>query len=107
MAAFYYDTDKKLVEIFTEHCNLSGEQYEWIRGEFIYLVADIQDEEPGREIDERIRKMKTVFDFLLETKELTLKEHLDLHQMLDEMAEQAEKIRAEIIRKAVTEGTVL
>ena len=46
MAAFYFDTDKKLVEIFTEHCNLSGEQYEWIRGEFIFLVADIQDEEP-------------------------------------------------------------
>ena len=35
MAAFYYDTTSKLVEIFTEHCNLSGEQYEVISGEFI------------------------------------------------------------------------
>ena len=85
MAAFYYDTDKKLVEIFTEHCNLSGEQYEWIRGEFIYLVADIQDEEPGREIDERIRKMKTVFDFLLETNELALAEHAALHELANEV----------------------
>lgn len=85
MAAFYFDTDKKLVEIFTEHCNLSGEQYEWIRGEFIFLVADIQDEEPGREIDERIRKMKAVFDFLLETKELALAEHAALHELANEV----------------------
>ena len=87
MAAFYYDTDKKLVEIFTEHCNLSGEQYEWIRGEFIYLVADIQDEESGREIDKRIRKMKTVFDFLLETKELELAEHAALFELADDVRE--------------------
>ena len=78
MAAFYYDTDKKLVEIFTEHCNLSGEQYEWIRGEFIYLVADIQEDEPETAIDERIEKMNIVFEFLLETKELTLEEYNDL-----------------------------
>ena len=85
MAVFYYDTDKKLVEIFTEHCNLSGEQYEWIRGEFIFLVADIQEEEPGREIDERIRKMKDVFDFLLETKELELAEHAALHELANDV----------------------
>lgn len=85
MAVFYYDTDKKLVEIFTEHCNLSGEQYEWIRGEFIYLVADIQDEETGREIDKRVEKMKTVFDFLLETNELALAEHAALHQLAEEV----------------------
>ena len=87
MAAFYYDTDKKLVEIFTEHCNLSGEQYEWIRGEFIYLVADIQDEENGKEIDKRIEKMGTVFDFLLETKELTLAEHAALYELANEVRE--------------------
>lgn len=85
MAAFYFDTDKKLVEIFTEHCNLSGEQYEWIRGEFIFLVADIQDEETGREIDMRVRKMKTVFDFLLETKELGLAEHAALNRLAEEV----------------------
>jgi len=85
MAAFYFDTDRKLVEIFTEHCNLSCEQYEWIRGEFIFLVADIQDEEPGREIDERIRKMKAVFDFLLETKELALAEHAALNELASDV----------------------
>ena len=81
MAAFYFDTDKKLVEIFTEHCNLSGEQYEWIRGEFIFLVADIQEEEDGREIDKRVEKMKTVFDFLMETKELTQEENKALRDL--------------------------
>ncbi len=86
MAAFYFDTDKKLVEIFTEHCNLSVEQHEWIRGEFIFLVADIQDEEDGREIDKRVAKMKTVFDFLLETKELTLAEHNALHNLAVEVS---------------------
>ena len=87
MAAFYYDTDKKLVEIFTQHCNLSGEQYRWIRGEFIFLVSDIQDEEPGREIDERFRKMKTVFDFLLETKELGLAEYAALNDLVKDVRE--------------------
>ena len=85
MAAFYYDTNKKLVEIFTDHCNLSGEQYEWIRGEFTYLVADIQEEESGREIDERVRKMKNVFVFLLETMELTLAEHVALNELANEI----------------------
>ena len=81
MAVFYYETDKKLVEIFTAHCNLCTEQYEWIRGEFIYLVADIQDEETGREIDKRVEKMKAVFNFLLETKCLTLEEHYALQEL--------------------------
>ena len=85
MATYYYDTEKKLVEIFTEHCNLSGEQYEWISAEFIYLVADIQEEEKGREIDKRVEKMKTVFDFLLETNELALAEHAALHQLAEEV----------------------
>ena len=78
MAAFYYDTDKTLREIFTEHCNLSQEQYDWIRGELIFLVADIQEDEPGTAIDERVEKMNIVFEFLLETNELTLEEYNDL-----------------------------
>ena len=82
MAAFYYDTDKKLVEIFTEHCNLSGEQYEWIQAEFRYMVADIQDDEPEEEILNRMNDMGTVFTFLVETNCLTLKEHYDLMELL-------------------------
>jgi hypothetical protein len=86
MAAFYYDTCTKMREIFSEHCNLSMEQYEWIGGEFIFLVADIQEEEDGREIDKRVAKMKTVFDFLMETKELTLAEHNALHNLAIEVS---------------------
>ena len=107
MAAFYYDTCTKLREIFSEHCNLSMEQYEEISGQLIDLVADYQENEPDAEIEKRENVLKTIFDFLFNTKELTLKEHLDLNNMLDEMHEQAERQRAEIVRKAVTEGTVL
>ena len=107
MAAFYYDTCTKLREIFSEHCNLNMEQYEEISGQLIDLVADYQENEPEAEIEKRENVLKTIFDFLFNTKELTLKEHLDLNSMLDEMHEQAERQRAEIVRKSVTEGTVL
>lgn len=104
MLNFYYDTDKKLVEIFTEHCNLSGEQYEWIRGEMIYLVCDIQEAEPQAEIEKRIHKMEIVFDFLLETDELTLKEHADLYDMTADIWEEGKKAAVEA---ALMNGRVL
>ena len=107
MAGFYYDTSAKLREIFSEHCNMSLEQYEVISGQLIDLVADYQENEPAEEIEKREDKLRVIFDFLYETKELTLKEHAELFGMLDEMNEQAERQRAEVIRKAVTEGTVL
>lgn len=107
MEKFYYPTAGKLREIFAEHCNLSMEQYETISGYLIDLVADYQENEPDEEIEKRENKLHAIFDFLLETKELTLKEHGDLHLLLVDINEQAERMRAEIIRKAVTEGTVL
>ena len=90
---FYYGTTEKLQGIFSEHCNLSMEQYEWISAEFIYLEADIQEDEPESEIEKRVEKMAVIFDFLLETKELTLKEHADLKEMAADMVETAEKAR--------------
>ena len=104
MAAFYFDTDKKLVEIFTEHCNLSREQYDWIRGEFIYLVADIQDEELQEEVEQRMEKMGGVFDFLLATDCLTTKEHFNLSNLLFEVWESHLK---EFKRAAAESGVAL
>lgn len=104
MAAFYYDTTSKLVEIFTEHCNLSGEQYEVISGEFIYLVCDIQDDEPQEEIEKRIAKMRIIFDFLLDSKELWLEEHGKLNELLDDIWDSAKKQATEA---AVAGGTIL
>jgi hypothetical protein len=101
MLAFYYDTDTKLVEIFTEHCNLSGEQYNWIRGEMIYLVADIQEEEEPAEIEERTNKMGIVFDFLMETGELTLKEHHELAKKVQEILDKAEVFRKAAEARAI------
>lgn len=90
MKNFYYNTNTKLRGIFSDHCNLNMEQYEVIGGEFLYLEADIQEEEASAEILKRAEKMKIIFDFLYETKELTLKEHADLNEMVSDMLEKGQ-----------------
>lgn len=90
MKNFYYDTTTKLRGIFSDHCNLSMEQYEAIGGEFLYLEADIQEEEANAEILKRAEKMEIIFDFLYETKELTLKEHAALKDMVSDMLEKGQ-----------------
>ena len=54
------DTDAKLREIFREHCNLSMEQYEEIRGELIFLIADIQDGETMHYIEGKYNKLNVI-----------------------------------------------
>ena len=104
MAAYYYDTCGKLREIFTEHCNLSVEQYWEISAQFIYLVADIQDHKPMAEIERRIGYMLAVFEFLYNTKEIWDKEYTELQELV-------EKIRTDAVREAakvaLEKGTVL
>ena len=90
MKNFYYNITAKLRGIFQDHCNLNVEQYEVISSEFFYLEADIQEEEASAEILKRAEKMKIIFDFLYETKELTLKEHADLEGMLSDMLEKGQ-----------------
>ena len=107
MARFYYYTANRLREIFTGHCNLTVEQYAALAERLEELVDMYQENRPEEETEKQADDLRVIFDFMLDAKELTLKEHLDLHQMLDEMAEQAGKIRAEIVRKTLTEGTVL
>ena len=87
MKNFYYNTNEKLRGIFRDHCNLNMEQYEVIGGEFLYLEADIQEEEASAEIMKRAEKMEIIFDFLYETKELTLKEHAAMKDMVSDMLE--------------------
>ena len=90
MKNFYYNTTAKLRGIFSDNCNLSMEQYEAIGGEFLYLEADIQEEEASEEIMKRAEKMGIIFDFLYETKELTLKEHAALKDMVSDMLEKGQ-----------------
>ncbi len=90
MKNFYYNTNEKLRGIFSDHCNLNMEQYEVICGEFLYLEADIQEEEASAEILKRAEKMRIIFDFLYETKELTLKEHAALKDMVSDMLEKGQ-----------------
>ena len=98
MAAFYYDTSEKLREIFAEHCNLSGEQFEEISKRLIFLVADIQmleekdlDDLTLEQVEAEAEELGIIFKFLLNTKELFLKEYNDLCNMVGELADAARK----------------
>lgn len=89
--AYYMDTTGKLREIFAEHCNLSGEQFEEISGRLINLVSDIQMlEEKSNELTQAdvakaAEDLGVIFEFLLNTKELTLEEYNALCNMTGEL----------------------
>lgn len=95
--AYYMDTTGKLREIFAEHCNLSCEQFEEISGRLIYLVADIQMlEEKSEELtladaEKAAEDLGVIFEFLLNTKELTMEEYNALCNMTGELADAAQK----------------
>lgn len=91
---FYFDTDKRLLEIFSEHCALSPEQYEELSAQLIYLVADIQDNEPKEEIEKRINYLRAIIEFLYNTKELTMQEHYELGEMIEQIMEKAAEVKA-------------
>ena len=99
--AFYMNTGRKMQEIFAEHCNLSGEQYVEINARLIDLVSDIQMlEEKSEELtladaEKEAEELGVIFEFLLNTKELTLEEYCELCNMTVELAEAAKKAVAE------------
>ena len=104
MKKFSYGPTKKLLEIFMEHCRLTIDQYEVISGEFIDLETEYQDWAPQADIERHQEKMRVIFDFLLDTKAITLKEHLELNNMVDDMEDQAKRLA---IEAALTEGVTL
>ena len=91
MRNYYVDTCGKLREIFAEHCNLSMEQYEEISGRLIDLVAEIQETYDGGcgsfvEAENKANELGVIFEFLLNTKEVTLKEYNDLCDLVGKIA---------------------
>ena len=95
MVNYYIDTCGKLRDIFTAHCNLSMEQYEEISGRLIDLVAEIQEfdgEGTYPEAERKANELGVIFEFLLNTKEITLQEYNDLCNMVGEIADAAEKL---------------
>ena len=92
MKNYYIDTDQKLIEIFTKHCGLTGEQYMKIRSRFINLLCDIQDDEQMEDIDEAVGEMGVIFDFLYNTKSLTLCEYNELCNLVNGMRDDAERM---------------
>ena len=98
MVSYYYDTCGKLREIFAEHCNLSMEQFEEISGRLIDLVAEIEEfdgEGTDPEAERKANELGVIFEFLLNTKEVTLAEYNDLCNMVGEIADAAEKLAVE------------
>ena len=94
MVAYYFDTCGKMREIFTKHCNLSMEQYEEISGRLIGLVAEIQEFDGEGTLPEAVRmadELAVIFEFLLNTKEITLEEYNDLCNMVGEIEDAAKK----------------
>lgn len=95
MLVYFYDTCGKLQEIFTEHCNLSMEQYEEISGRLIDLVAEIQEfdaEGTYPEAERKANELGVIFEFMMNTKEITLKEYNDLCNMVGEIADAAKQL---------------
>ena len=102
MAAFYYGTSEKLREIFTEHCNLSQEQYQEISLRLFNLASEAKalKEKKGKEIWlnvalEEADDLNVIFEFLLNTEELTLEEYNDLCNMTEELENAARKAAEE------------
>ena len=89
MNNYYKDTRGRLREIFGEHCNLSEEQFLEISRRFLDRVADIQEEEPLEEIETEINDMCVIFEFLYNTKEVTLEEYNDLVNFANEIRDDA------------------
>ena len=107
MARFSYYTANKLREIFQDHCNLTVEQYAVISDRLEELVGFYQDERPEEETEKMEDELRVIFCFLTDTKGLERREFLELIAMLEEMKKLAKQIREELIRKTITEGTVL
>ena len=98
MRNYYIDTCGKLREIFTEHCNLSMEQYEEISGRLIDLVTEIQETDEGgcgsfAKAEDKANELGVIFEFLLNTKEVTLKEYNDMCVLVNSIANDAQLMR--------------
>ena len=89
MKKFYFDTDTKLREILAENEELGAAQYEELTEQFIYLICDYQEDEPQEEIERRTGYIRAIIEFLYNTKELTLKEHMELGELLEQIMEEA------------------
>ena len=104
MKNYYRDTCTELRGIFSEHCNLSMEQYEEISGRLIDLVSEIQELDGEGTFDDAERKadeLNVIFEFLLNTKEITLEEYNELCNMVGKISTVAANMKTLVAGKAV------
>ena len=89
--SFQFNTCGRMREIFAGHCNMSLEQYEEISRRFIELVQEYRDGIQLVDIEKEKNELRVIFDFLYNTKELSLTEHSDLCGLCDEIEDAAIK----------------
>lgn len=88
----------KLVKIFRDHCCLSCEEYEELRERLINLEALIADGEKEEALKEAAG-MAVIADWLYNVKELTLKEHYELGELIEDLQEKAEGLPERVTEK--------
>ena len=99
MRSYYVDTCGKLMDIFTEHCNLSLEEYEEIRSRLIDLVVEVQETDENGcgsfdEVERKASELGVIFEFLMKTNEITLTEYNALCNLVGKLRDDA-KLMAE------------
>ena len=88
------DVLDRLAEIFKDHCNLSNEQYAVLAEQLLILAEDAKDQEFENALV-TIDELGVIFDFLYNTRELTLQEYNDLCNLTGEIRNQMETVRRE------------
>ena len=87
---YFINIPGKLVEIFQDHCNLSCEEFEELRSRLDNLMFMIQDDEK-EEAKKEAEALIVIVDWLYNVKELTLKEHYELGELIEDMNEESQK----------------
>ena len=92
MANYCIDIREKLIEIFREHCNLTCEEFEEIEGRLIDIETGIQEDQAYADTESEAEELSVIFEFLYNTKQLTIEEYNGLCNMANSMRDEAQKL---------------
>ena len=92
---YYVGSWDRLREIFTDHCAMTGEEYEEISGRFINLECEYADEGMTEDAERLDAELRVIFEFLYNTKRVTVKEYTELCNLVTEMESKAIEMAGE------------
>ena len=81
---------EKMVEIFNGYCNLSIEEFEELKERLINLEGLILDNEQ-EEGEKEAEGLLIIIDWLYNIKELTLKQHYELGELVEDLRKIAQE----------------